>query len=301
MDIQADRPPGKPDTEPRPRLSIVLATTDAWPDLAACLDVLEPQARACDAELIIGDGDGAGLPDDYASNPERILWLRRPGASVFTLRAEAVTRARGEIIAVTEDHCVVAPDWCARILQAHEEHPDTLGVAGAIENGSPDSIVDWANYLQTFGAFAPPVNPRQRERAPLLANLSLKRGALPEGTLQPGALELDVVPRVFAGGGFTTDDRIVVSHVQSHGVVGTLLAHFHNGRVTTGFSTQRLSRRQLPFRVFRSTLRTLRGKTALRRRLFPALPYLLLLSAAHATGEAMGILAGPGRSPEQLR
>ena len=36
-----------------PSLSIVLATTDAWPDLANCLAVLEPQAERAGAEIIV--------------------------------------------------------------------------------------------------------------------------------------------------------------------------------------------------------------------------------------------------------
>ena len=62
----------------RPRLSVVRATTDAWPDLATCLSVLEPQIRALDAELIIGDGDGQGLPEQYSADPDRLVLRGRP-------------------------------------------------------------------------------------------------------------------------------------------------------------------------------------------------------------------------------
>lgn len=286
---------------PRPKLSVVLATTDMWPDLANCLALLEPQIAALDAELIIGDGDGRGLPEDYANPTGRVRWIREPGASVFQLRASGVALARGDIVALTEDHCVVAPDWCVSILRAHAEHPEALGIAGAIENGSTDHLIDWANYLQTFGAFAPPLDPRQRERAPLLANVSLKRAALPAEQMPPGWIELRLVPRLFRQGAFLADPMILVRHVQSHGLFGTLSAHYHNGRSTTGLQKVRLSRRQMPLRVFRSTLRTLRGKPGLRSRLVTATPLLMALSCCHAAGEVVGILAGPGHSPERLR
>lgn len=284
-----------------PRLSVVLATTDAWPDLATCLARLEPQVRGLDAELIVGDGDGQGLPEEYSSDPERVVWIRRPGASVFELRALAVERARGEIIATTEDHCVVAADWSQRILAAFDEYPDAEAIAGAVENGSTTSVIDWANYLHTFGALAPPLDPEQRLRAPVNANLAYRRALFPAGPLAPGWMELELNARLFRERRFRFDDRIVVSHVQSHGMVGTLLAHFHNGRATAGLGGVRLSRRQLPWRVFRHAMSGVRGKPALANVARRTAPVVALLSCCHAAGEVAGILFGAGGSPARLR
>ncbi len=283
------------------RLSVVLATTDAWPDLATCLDVLEPQVRATGAELIVGDGDGSALPERYAADPERVVWIRRPGASVFELRALGVAAARGDIIATTEDHCVVAGDWCERILQAHAAVPDVVAVAGAVENGSREHRIDWANYLHTFGAFVPPMDPRQRLRCPVNANISYKRSVFPAGPIEPGWMELALNPRLFREGRFAFDDRIVVSHVQSHGFFRTFLAHFDNGRATTGLHRIGLSRRQAPWQVFRNTLRTFDAKPELQPMLRACLPLLAGLSCCHAAGEIAGIVFGPGSSAARLR
>jgi hypothetical protein len=280
---------------------VVLATTDAWPDLATCLSVLEPQVRALDAELIIGDGDGQGLPEQYAADPDRLVWIRQPGASVFELRALGVAKARGEIIATTEDHCVVRPDWCERILAAFARDPEVVAVAGAIENGSTTSAIDWANYLHTFGALAPPVDPAQRERCPVNANLAYRRELFPAGAIEPGWMEITLNGRLFQERRFHFDDRIGVSHVQSHGFIGTLLSHFHNGRATTGLGQVSLSRRQLPWRVFGSAMRAVRRKPALAPVARRHAPLIAMLSCCHAAGEVAGILFGPGRSPAQLR
>jgi hypothetical protein len=192
----------------KPTLSVVLATTDAWPDLANCLAILEPQAEQTGAEIIVGDGDGSALPDKYSTNPGRVVWIRKPGASVFELRALCVDAARAPIIATTEDHCVVEPDWCERVLAAHAEHPDALAVAGAVTNGSTTSRADWANFLHTFGAFTPPLDPTQRDRCPVNANISYKRAAFPPGPLAPGYMELQLNGRLFREGGFVFDDRV---------------------------------------------------------------------------------------------
>lgn len=280
---------------------MVLATTDAWPDLATCLAILEPQAERVGAELIVGDGDGSALPERYTTDPGRVVWIRKPGASVFELRALAVMTARADIIATTEDHCVVAPDWCDRMLAAHTEHPEALAVAGAVTNGSTETRSDWANYLHTFGAFAPPIDPAQRARCPVNANISYKRAAFPCGAVEPGWMELELNGQLFRNRQFHFDDRIQVAHVQSHGFLGTLAAHFHNGRATTGLHPVPLSGRQLPWRVYRNVMRTLHGKPELEPTIRRCKPILAMLSTSHALGETVGILLGPGGSPARLR
>jgi len=117
-------------------LSVVLATIEPWPDLARCLAVLEPQVAAVGGEIIVGDGHGAALDAAMVAASDRLSWVRIPGASVFELRARAVEAARGEFIALTEDHCIVGADWCAQILEAFRLNPDAMGVTGPVLNGS---------------------------------------------------------------------------------------------------------------------------------------------------------------------
>jgi hypothetical protein len=68
-------------------ISVVLATIEPWPDLANCLAVLEPQIAAVGGEIIVGDGHGAALDAAKAAGSDRLSWIRKPGASVFELRA----------------------------------------------------------------------------------------------------------------------------------------------------------------------------------------------------------------------
>ena len=96
--------------------------------------------------------------------------------------------------------------------------------------------------------------------------------------------------------------RIRVAHVQSHGFLGTFAAHFHNGRATTGLNPRiRLSRRQLPWRLYGLTLQTLRNKPELEPVIRSCKPMIAALSTCHAVGEVVGILFGPGKSAERLR
>lgn len=91
-------------------LSVIIATSQPWPELRMCLDSLHNQAVQAGAEVIVADGTGRGLPDDVTGRYPEVTWLKAPGCSVPQLRALAMSQACGEVVAVTEDHCRVAPD-----------------------------------------------------------------------------------------------------------------------------------------------------------------------------------------------
>ncbi|HEY6830043.1 MAG TPA: glycosyltransferase [Gemmatimonadaceae bacterium] len=281
-------------------ISVVLATIEPWPDLANCLAVLEPQIAALGGEIIVGDGHGEALDAAKAASSERLSWIRIPGASVFELRARGVERARGDIVAMTEDHVIVDADWCAKIVDAFARNPDAAVVTGPVLNGSTDKLMDWANFLHTFGAFYPPVNRAQDERCPPVANIAFRRSAIKEGPLAPGWLELELNPRLFGAGLCHVSDTLAATHVQSHGFWLTMLAHFDNGRSTTGLS-QSAARPRGPWTLFKSGVGVIGGTRKLTRAARASLPLMFLLSCCHAAGEAVGALAGPGRSPARLR
>jgi len=285
-------------------LSVILATIEPWPDLANCLAVLEPQVAAVGGEIIVGDGHGAALDAAKAAASDRLHWVRMPGASVFELRARAVERARGEIVALTEDHCIVGDDWCAQILEAFRLNSDAMGVTGPVLNGSTGHLIDWANFLHTFGSCFPPLDKAQRDRCPPAANVAYRRSVLgsdPISPIAPGWIELDLNGRLFRDRRFHVHDGITVTHVQSHGFWGTLRAHFDNGRSTTGLHPVPARRPQLPWNLYRGALRSMSSEARSMPAVRASRPLIFLLSCCHAAGEVTGILAGPGGSPARLR
>ena len=106
------------------------------------------------------------------------------------------------------------------------------------------------------------------------------------------------------------NDRLVVSHVQSHGFWRTFAAHFHNGRSIAGFRPEHLgsigrilrlnSTPILPPYLLWYTLWALVNKQWFLRQVFESLTLLALRVCCHAAGECVGYIAGPGRSPQQL-
>src|SRR5262245_57057751 len=90
-----------------PSLSIVIATTQAWPEMSGILESLYDQAQSIGAEIVVADGHGQGWPTTSPSPFPAVQWITMPGASVYQLRAAAIKQTGGNIIAVTEDHCRV--------------------------------------------------------------------------------------------------------------------------------------------------------------------------------------------------
>jgi hypothetical protein len=293
----------------RPALTVVIASTHPWPSAQACLEILAPQCRALNAELLVGDSTGEGLPDPLPDSLGGVRCMVIPGASIFDLRAQCTESARGEIIAWTEDHCRPAEDWCRRILKAHEAQPDAHAIGGAILNGSTGSLMDWANFLCTFAPFMPPLERSRIGRVPAAANISFKRCAIPAGPLAAGRIELTLEAELWSKGKIGFDERILVSHVQSWGFWGTPHAHFHNGRSTTGLRAAdmgwgcRLGRLLvcgiLPLEILRTVIMPLAGKPGIPY--VRCLPLIAGLAMAHSAGEFTGLLLrSAGSSPLKL-
>ncbi len=298
----------------RPPLSVIVATTQPWPEIRLSLDSFYSQACEAGAEIIVADATGRGLPDDACyPRARRLVSL---GKTVFQLRALGMAESTGEVVAVTEDHCRVAPDWCAQILRAHREWPYAAVIGGAVENGATTRLIDWANFFASNDRFLPPLPAGQDGTATTQANISYKRRVIP--CEYPA---LDILEKFYnerlreRGERIINDGRIIVAHVQSLGFWGSCLIHYHDARVVAGFYLPRISTLTrllriakclaLPARVLiattRITVRTMLRKPRHRRHALLSSPLIALLLCFHTAGELVGYLAGPGDSPSRMR
>src|SRR5688500_212102 len=211
----------RPSTETLP-ITTIVPTARGWPAARPALERVVPQTLAAGGEVIAVDGSGRPTPDDeqLAVLGGAASWLARPGESVFQLRQAAYAAARGEIVAVTEDHCHVAPDWIERILEAHRRHPEAGAIGGAVLNGTDRKLVDWAAFFLTQGPHMPPLPNGVADRISGPANVSYKRRVLDRlgGDEQQGVIDFLELPRALAGEALVADDSIRVLHHQSQGL-----------------------------------------------------------------------------------
>ena len=175
-----------------PSASVVVASFREPALLEACLASLRPQCAAKDAQLIIARACEAPELEAFQRRyPATEFILCEPGTSIPRLRAAGMAAATGDIVALTEDHCVAAPDWLDRLLDA-QARSNTDVVGGSMDNARRDRSVDWAAYFSEYGFFAEQGGAGEQ---PLLtgANVAYRRDLVDEVTAQAGAGEWENV------------------------------------------------------------------------------------------------------------
>jgi hypothetical protein len=294
-------------------ITALIATVRGWDDARPAVERVVAQTLAAGGELIVADGSYKAPPTaaqmDEAGGP--IRWLSEPGRSVFQLRLAGYRAARGQILAVTEDHCHVAPDWIERILAAHAEFPDAGAIGGAVVNGTDRKLVDWAAFFLTQGPYMPPLHNGVARRISGPANVSYKRRVVDRigGDDQQGVIDFVELAGALSGETLVADDRIRVRHHQSQGVRGTSLAEFDNGRSIAGYRRRNMTKADwarlaaspvLPlYRTVRA-LRIVNRKERPTDKLVKAIPAHVWFQYCAMAGEVLGYVAGPGRSPHRL-
>jgi hypothetical protein len=292
-------------------VSVIIPTSQPWPEIEGCLDSLWPEALELGAEVIVLDPHGKGLPEDAETRYPGVVHRTEPGASILHMRQLGMVAAQGKIVAFTEDHCVVPPGWLGNHIAAHREHPDAAVVGGPVLNGASRRLIDWAIFLQNHARWFPPVPSGERKDIDR-SNASYKQRVLP-AEASPEGWDEHCFDRALVARGerIWFDGDNLLSHDQSLGFWGTLAIEYHVGRTVAGLAVRHeLTGWQRAWRLVTSPLIAAVNLRAvlspvLRRRVFPrramaSVPCLAVISAFLAAGFFAGYAAGPGTSPSGL-
>jgi hypothetical protein len=294
----------------RPTISIAVSTIQGWPEIRDAVASFEAAAARVGGEVIVTDASRLPAPDRSLLAPTT-TWQQRPRLSVFQLREVGYRLARAPIVAVTEDHVIVPPDWGERYLAAFAAAPSALAIGGSVENGATTTIADWASFFIVQAPVVAPIESGSVSRLSGAVNVAYRAEALREiddhgglGTLE-GLHQRDIVRR---GGLLIADDTIRVSHAQAESLAGYTALHFHAARTFAGFLRGEMDG-QAWFRLLAfwlvPYLRLGRAVALLDRRghramLLRSLPTMLWLLYAQAAGHLAGFVSGPGDSPRRV-
>ena len=306
-----------------PVLSVVVAIvsdTTGQPDtkhLEPCLAALAKQEHAPPTEIIVtyvpGTAGIAHLAERYrdvAFAEINDLRMYSPGASGREhhdeMRARGLALARGEVVALMEDHGIAAPDWSANIVRRHRNSSAAFG--GAIENGV-DRLLNWAVYFCDFLRYQNPL-PEGESGIASDANVSYKRAALQSiqsvwaEVFHESAVNGALLSR---GEGIAwAPDVVVFQNRQDLGLSGALQERFVWGRsyaATRAGLADTLHRLfwglfapLLPLLILMRMTRMALAKRRTFGRFVKALPLTALLLVFWSAGEFTGYLTGRARS-----
>lgn len=288
-------------------LSTTIPTLRGWPAIAPCLEALLPQVQAVSGEIVVADGSAGGR---WPHHDPHVVWDVHPGLGIFDLRRRALDRAQGSIVAVTEDHCVVAPDWCHAILAGHRAQPHCLAIKGVVTNGSPAHPLDRAAFLMNQLPHLPPLEAGPFADVVGISCASFTREALDLARVRCGATPPELAGRWLPPGRIGFDERIRAAHVQAESTWETLALQFHNARAIVGRRDRPRTSRDawrlvaapvLPWARAVRLARACWTRDVPRREVLTCLPLFVPLLYAKAAGEVTGYLAGAGDSGRRLQ
>lgn len=281
------------------RASVVVAAFSGAAALEACLASLEPQRAGAEVLVV------APLDDGTRRLAARFEWARfldaPAGSSVFERRALGVAAARGDVVALVEDHCTLVPGWLEALLGAQAAGHAVAG--GPVENGLTARVWDWALYLVEYGAHLPPL---PAGPAPILSgvNIAYTREALERcrATWAQAFYENEVHAALSGTGLHRAPQAVVTAHLRL--APRAAWAHLFAGGRRYGLHRRaRVSALQrvllpllapgVPALLLGRLLRTLAARRpALLGIALRGLPAVLSLLLAWSAGEALGYLPG---------
>jgi hypothetical protein len=294
----------------RPHLSVVVASVNGWEVLGPTLRSLDAQPERSAMEVVVVDAvGGATLERIRDHRPHVVVVPVEDRLSIPRLRYLGVQQARGDIVAIVEDHGEVGPAWAASILQVHEGPWGAVG--GPVENGR-GGLVNWAVFFCEYTNYMGPVP--EGESADLPGNNIAYKGPhlrRHAHVLDEGKWESWINDRLRADGvRLAATNGMVVRHIKSFRLGNFLVQRFHFARSYAGMRRpdQTTARRliygvgsmALPAILLARVARTALAKGRHLGWFAASLPLVALFLTVGAVGEMVGYLLGPGSSLERV-
>ncbi len=280
-----------------------------------CLASLAGEAAGVRLEVLLVDLASPGAPPVPGSDLPVVVRLPLPpGTRYAEARAEAVSRARGRVVAFLEEHTRVRPGWARAVVDAFAG--PFAGVGAAVAWANPDGGRRDVVGLLSYGNFLPPLPPGETKLLPG-HNASFRTDVLRGyGDELRHLLACDLAFHVRLrrdGQRFAIADGAVIEHL-NESTVGTIGRGVHlfyrlYGPLRAAEDGWGPARRALyvlatpviPLYFLVGLLTRLRRG---HRELVPLVvrhaPFILAVQLLGAVGQALGLVLGPGDAEEAM-
>jgi glycosyltransferase involved in cell wall biosynthesis len=295
-----------------PTISVVVASAAGGEFLFRCLDSLREQTLAEKADVIVVDRCGGNTATRIAKEyPFVTLIVTDPArrVSVPELRLLGAQQARGEIVAIIEEHCVAPPEWLKTIRSSFVD--GCVAIGGPILDSNFDRVQDWVVYFSEYHNYLPPWSTGERF---LLngANIAYPRQILLEygNILTSGYWEVVLHPSLSQRGQFRAIPKMGVYHTGPFDYGYYLSQRYFLSRVWGGTQRDKVGvLKRLTYLIgapifpmlllMRITHRVLNNGQLIKQYLW-ALPLLVPVAGAYVWGEWLGYLRGMGNALERV-
>jgi hypothetical protein len=140
----------------RPAISVAIVGICGSEHLLRCLDALAHQRDAPPFEIVVVyDPALSGMEKVRLDHPDIVLSANTGQNTPLELASRALQLSSGDVVLLTEDHCVPDTAWVAKLTAAISDENAATG--GAVLAGSSSTATDWAFYFVDFFRYAPPV------------------------------------------------------------------------------------------------------------------------------------------------
>jgi hypothetical protein len=293
--------------EQKRRTSCIIVAICGSDTLALCI----ARIRDLDpppGEIVVCAADGFEIPRNLEAAPD-VKIVRVGDDSPVALAAAGIGACTGDVVCLTEDHCLPATHWIEE-LSAGLDDQTVVAAGGPIEPEKNGNTFDWAFFIVDFFRYVPPVRGGPVESLSV-CNVAYRRDTLDTitGEWSPGFHETrvhDLLKR--SGRLFLVPGAVVFSNrrvriqdgVRERFTFGRLFAarRFRSGesgrRITFALGTV-----VLPALLFTRIAARCLAERRLAGRLVKASPHVVLLLLAWSLGELVGYVTGkpPSSAP----
>ena len=298
-----------------PSVSVVIASGAGGEFLFKLLDSLADQVRDEGAETIVVDRVGGPALDRLRRDYQ---WVKvvpvstapgGPRPSVPELRATGVENARGEVVAIIEEHCRAPRGWLRGIRESFL--PDDAAIGGPILDDAWSRRRDWVVYFTEYHNYLPPWPDAPRSQLNG-ANTAYRRSFLMKhrDAMRRGYWEVEVHPLLEREGRLRGFQALGVHHTGPFDFLYYLRQRFLLARVWGAMQRDKVSPAKrlfylvfaplFPFLLFARIASRVRQSGKFFGAFASASPLLVPVTFAYVAGEWSGYALGFGNALEEV-
>ncbi len=290
-----------------PKVSVVIASIVGAPFIDDCLASVFAQKNAPAFEVIVVDCRGPeNVPRLSKRFPQARFIPLQKRETVPQLRRIGAEQARGEIVAIIEEHCLAAQNWLEALSGSFSA--GYVAVGGPVDFRKDSRLRDWITYFVEYNSYLPPWPDGDTFNVGS-ANAAYKRETLLSNVavLNEGYWEAALHPKLLAEGKkFRSVPGMIVYHRGPFDYFYYLRQRYLFSRAFSGARRGSISAGQRTFYLLAAPAIPLLLLSRIASRVFAkkcypnkfllSLPLLIPAMTSYVAGEWMGYAFGPGRA-----